>query len=213
MYRDDPDETWQLQIHQRIIGDDPTAFSELCVRAIEPLVNSLMSSGKSTDYHLCQTIVHDALLEYFEYAQKYDPTKSPLFSYLRLMCSRDLLNALDKERRKNKKIMSIDDEDVAERVGGRNNVQEERDLDEWVESLSGQDKNEIIRDLKTTFNDTDWEIIQLWIIEGVRNTDRFAAVLQIRDQDIDTQRREVKKAKDRIMKKIIRFGNQKRREQ
>jgi hypothetical protein len=50
------------------------------------------------------------------------------------------------------------------------------------------------------------EQILLLILEGVRDGRRYAEVMQITHLDGPTQRREIKRAKDRITKKLQRFG-------
>jgi hypothetical protein len=48
--------------------------------------------------------------------------------------------------------------------------------------------------------------ILLLMMEGVRETHRYAQVMGIVHQDEMEQRREVKRAKDRLIKQLQRFG-------
>ena len=48
--------------------------------------------------------------------------------------------------------------------------------------------------------------ILLLMLEGVRETHRYAQVMGIANQDETVQRREVKRAKDRLIKQLQRFG-------
>jgi hypothetical protein len=212
MSQNNPDPLWQSKIHERILDGDPIAFSDLCERAIPSLTDFLMKTGMSSDESLCQTVVHDLLIEYLENPPKYDPTKLDLFSYLRMAAKADLKNAIDKETRQNKKIIEFEDPNVEEWLGGRNNIQEETELSEWVEAETGLDIHQIIGEFKDQFDARELEVINLMIIEGVRETETYAQVLGISNISIEDQRKEVKKFKDKVNKKILRFGERKRRD-
>jgi len=213
MVENDPPSKWQIEIHGRILNGDPIAFAELCEQAIKALTATLMKTGLSTDEPLCQTVVHDLLLAYIEKPGKYDPNKLDLFPYLRMAAKADLKNAIDKEVRRNKKIVEFEDPNVEEWLGGRNNVQEETELSEWVEAETGLSIHQIVDEFKTQFDQVELEIIELMIIEGVRETKMYAQVLGLSNNSIEEQRKEVKKFKDKVKKKILRFGERKRRDQ
>ncbi len=213
MIHSEPSMEWQNEIHHRMLSESRTAFAELCEAVLDHLVDHLVQSGITNDEQLCETVATDTLLLYEQNPKRYDPERGlGLVGYLRMDARGDLKNAADKVERRQRKTISIDDPDIADRIAGRNNIQEERELNEWVEAITGQDVNAIIEDLRNELSETEIEIIHLWIIENVRETEPYADLLQIAHKPIEVQRREVKNAKDRLKKKLTRFGKRRKRD-
>jgi len=209
----EPPVDWQNDIHQRIVSGNPTAFSELCEQILDHLVDHLLKqeSGRNNEA-LCVEVATDTLLKYEQNPDKYNPSKGlSLVGYLRMDARGDLKNALDKEIRRSKKLVAFEDPDVAERIGSRNYVQEATELDEWAEELTGQTAIDLIKELEDELDDIEKRIVADWIIDGKRDTESIAEILGITGQPIDYQRDEVKKAKDRLKKKLTRFGERKRK--
>lgn len=209
----EPPVDWQNDIHQRIVSGNPTAFSELCEQILDYLVDHLLKqeAGRNNEA-LCVEVATDTLLKYEQNPDKYNPSKGlSLVGYLRMDARGDLKNALDKEIRRSKKLVAFEDPDVAERIGSRNYVQEATELDEWAEELTGQTAIDLIKELEDELDDIEKRIVAAWIIDGKRDTESIAEILGITGQSIDYQRDEVKKAKDRLKKKLTRFGERKRK--
>ena len=78
-------------------------------------------------------------------------------------------------------------------------------LDEWLAEHTDLTKTEILQTLAGELDALDGEILSL-MLDGVRETGQYALVMGITGEDVDTQRQLVKRAKDRLTKKLQRFG-------
>jgi len=211
MAQNDPSSAWQANIHQRILDGDPIAFAELCDKAIEPITQYLMGSDNRSVDDLCRSIVHDTLLNYHLNPTKFDPERGKLFPYLRMDARGDLKNLLSSQSNAEEKIIRFEDSNVEEWLGGRNNIQEDRELTEWIEDMADQSAEDFFKEFRDKFDDQEWAVIQEWVIDGNRETEPIALILRIETEDNEIQRKEVKRYKDKLQKKMQRFGERKRR--
>jgi DNA-directed RNA polymerase specialized sigma24 family protein len=195
----------QAEFHERIVEQEPTAFAELCQGALPHLVAFLRREFSGQDPHLHETVAIDLLLDYQRRPEQYDPQKLSLLAYLRMAARRDMLNAIDKQTRRQRKLASLDDPLVELQAGGRNNIQEAFELDEWLQQHTDLSLQEILERLSAELDETD-ERVLLLMLEGVRETARYADVMGLEWADAESQRRDVKRAKDRVMQKLRRFG-------
>lgn len=195
----------QTELHERIVEQEPTAFAELCQVALPHLVAFLRSEFGRQDTHLHETVAIDLLLAYQRRPEQYDPQKLSLLAYLRMAARHDMLNAIDKQTRRQSRLASLEDPLVELQVGGRNNIQETFELDEWLQQHTDLSLPEILRRLSSELDEVDEQVLLL-MLEGVRETERYADVMGLEWADVENQRREVKRAKDRVMKKLQRFG-------
>lgn len=195
----------QAELHERIVEQEPTAFAELCQVALPHLVAFLRSGFSGQDPHLHETVAIDLLLAYQRRPEQYDPQKLSLLAYLRMAARHDMLNAIDKQARRQRKLASLDDPLVELQAGGRNNIQEAFELDEWLQQHTDLSLQEILEQLSAELDETD-ERVLLLMLEGVRETARYADVMGLEWADAESQRRDVKRAKDRVMQKLRRFG-------
>ncbi|MCB9149549.1 MAG: hypothetical protein H6641_12385 [Caldilineaceae bacterium] len=189
--------------HRRVLAGDPTATAEIADAYLFPLVEALTKRvPQSYDPHNVPTAVEDAILNYFQKPEQYDPDKGKsLFSYLHMAAYGDLLNLFDKQRRQTSKlafqdfveVSEYDSELIVEAVGKDNF--EILLAEQWV-SIWSQIR-EVLPD------PLDQEILFL-MMEGERHTQVFADVLGLLNISSNEQKREVKRTKDRIKKVITR---------
>lgn len=188
------------RIHRRLLSDDPTAPSQLARVYLEPVVAHLRARFPDVrDRDLLWDAAADAILNYAEDPSTYDPQKRGLFGYLKMSARGDLLNALDRERRRTT---------VELEVVGRNKLQEddeeEHGSERTPEAVGHSD--ETMRKVHEALPDPrDRRMLHL-MMEQVRETRAFADVLGIQNEDEAEQRRIVKRNKDRIKKRIQRLG-------
>jgi hypothetical protein len=193
-------------MHYRVSIKDPTAFSELCEQALPHLVDFLYNCFPTSDNHLRESAVIDCLLDYQTRPNKYNPDRLPLFSYLRMAVRRDMLNALDKQIRKESRLTSMDDPTAQLYVFDRANKDHQDDLDGWLQENSSLSFNEILEALDEKLDTLEKEALIL-MLEGRRESSAYYSILQISHLDDQSARKEVKKIKDRIMKKLSRLGD------
>ncbi len=201
----EPPLAWQSHQHQRILRHDVTAFAELCEAALPHLVAFLQAKFPASDPHLREQAVIDGLLTYQARPSQYDPQKLPLFSFLRMVVRRDLLNALAQQNRHNRQIDPLDDPVVMAQLPQEDVIQDHFALDEWLQQYTNRSRTEIMGLLEAELGQTEREILWL-MLEGIRETPVYANIMGINHLDVMEQRHEVKKAKDRILKKVQRLG-------
>lgn len=202
----EPDRNWQNQLHQRILREDPTAFAELCEEALPHLVAFLRQRFSQSDGDLHEMTAVDCLLQYHARPEQYDTNKLSLFSFLRMAARNDLLNLLDKYGRQNKRLLNIDDPGVQALLPAEDTIAEAGRLDDWLAQHTTLSRQQLLQALDGELTRTDKELI-LMMFDGVRDSRHYAFVMGLTDLDTGQQRVEVKRAKDRLTKKLQRFGS------
>lgn len=166
-------------------------------RLHEPLFRRLRPNFWGLDETDIRDVVLDVILAYAEHSERYDPSKSRLDSYLAMAAQGDLLNLVEKLKRRPKAV-PIDD--VAEPELERNSRHEEetRRIREALAAL-------MPRICEILPEPTYREVLEL-MADGVRDSRRFAEVLRCTDLEVAEQRRRVKQAKDLIRLRLKRGG-------
>ncbi|MCL4868636.1 MAG: hypothetical protein KJ063_06705 [Anaerolineae bacterium] len=201
----EPAVEWQTRQHQRILRQDVTAFAELCELALPHLVSFLQHQFPHQEPHTREQAAIDCLLNYQRRPEQYDPEKLPLWPFLRLAAKRDLLNLIDKQVRQERPLHSIDDPVIQQQLPPEDTLEAHFRLDEWLAQRSSYSRQEIMAILNREWDEPDKQMLLL-MIEGVRETEPYARLLQITHLDAAAQRTQVKRAKDRLTKKLQRFG-------
>ncbi|MDQ3929706.1 MAG: hypothetical protein M3328_11250 [Chloroflexota bacterium] len=94
----------EYAFHQRVLARDPVAFSELAEWLYASLVRDTgrrarSHAGATVDMTLVEEAVGEALLNYNDAPERYDPEQAGLHAYLVMSAYRDFQNAANKERR------------------------------------------------------------------------------------------------------------------
>jgi DNA-directed RNA polymerase specialized sigma24 family protein len=205
MTLDEPSTTWQEQQHQRILQQDPTAFAELCERALPHLVSFLQRLYTPSDTHQCEQVAIDSLLNYQARPAQYDPTQLALWPYLRMAAKGDMLNLIDKQNRQNQHLVPLDDPAVQQQLPWQDTIEEQFAFAEWLQQYTHYSPQEIMALLEAELNESDRQVLSL-LMEGVRDTRHYAERLNITHLDVPAQQAEVKRVKDRLVKKLRRFS-------
>lgn len=185
------------EVHQRLLRGDPTAPSEAILAYLEPIGRRLKGRYPGVrDETLIQDAVTDALVQYVQFPQRFNPTRSSLLSYLTMAARGDLLNALARERRRAAREVPL--ETVAEAALARNRLQEGEDSSELTASRLMQVIRENVSD------PVDRELVDM-MLSGERSTTPYAKALGISDRSEAEQRRAVKRHKDRLKKRLQRL--------
>ena len=203
----EPPRSWQDQQHKRILQLDAIAFAEICEVALPHLVSFLQSRFPQYDAHLHETVSIDCLLGFQSKPKQYDPHLLSLFAYLRMAVRRDMLNAVDKKQRRERRLLDIDDPNIQSHLPEQDGVEDTFKLDEWLQQHTDLSRQEIFQALEHELSPLDQQILLL-MLDGVRETDQYVVIMGISNLDTASQRREVKRTKDRLTKKIRRFGKQ-----
>ncbi len=194
----------EYAFHRRVLAREPVAFSELAERLYASLVHDTgrrtrSRSGMAVDMTLVEEAVGEALLDYNDAPERYDPEQATLHAYLVMAAYRDFQNAANKERRHSQRRATFAGEDSADL-----DVPDSRsDLDNLLNRISAEEWWSLV---EGTFTDPADRQLVIMLANGVRATESYARVLGINGLPAEEQAREVKKAKDRLLKRLKRLG-------
>lgn len=196
-------------LHARLLSRDPTAPSDLARGHLDGLVRRLHAHFPQVDDHLVQDVAITLILSLAQRPEQYDPNRSPLASYLRMAASGDLKNALRSEQRRSRRLVALADVELAHPTGN-SFVESPTDPAELVAAAEFAESHTMAL-FRSQFDPLEREFVQLYL-DGERRTPAFAAVLGIEHWAPAEQAREVKKVKDRLLKRLRRLAPKVRRD-
>lgn len=189
-------------LHNRLISGDVIASAELAEYFLPLLIGKLNRAFHNIDDpHLIETAVVDALMDYLIKPNQYEPSRSNLFSFLVLKAKSDLLNYLS-PKKIDQSLVNLAELVELEDDSSVYGVDVVDDLD--IEEVVTNNLSPIWDRLSSILPDsTDQEMVKL-MMNGVRETDVYAAVIGIQNLPNEERSRIVKQNKDRIKKVIQR---------
>jgi DNA-directed RNA polymerase specialized sigma24 family protein len=138
--------------------------------------------------------VGEALLDYHDSPERYDPKRACLQSYLSMAAYRDFQNASAKERRVTGHQVSLFDPAF-----------QEQDIVESQETIDSQLQEEKLWQLiDQVFPDPTERRVVMLILNKTRSPEPYAQVLGLCDLPYDERIREVRRVKYRITKRLRR---------
>lgn len=190
------------ELHARLLaGTSATATSEIAEAFLNRLVRSLKKEFFTLpDQHLIETAVEDALIGYFDDPARFDPRRAGLFTYLYRRARSLLLNLVNRQKNlfEREKSVELEDEEAVYQMT-------ESETPDVEQSLVQREMDEVTwRKLCEVFTDQrDLELVRL-MMEGIRETARYAELLGASSLEADEQTSLVKRHKDRLKKAIQR---------
>jgi RNA polymerase sigma-70 factor, ECF subfamily len=184
-------------IYRRLVGRDPLAQSEFAVAVLDPIVCHLRRCHKHHDDATYWTAAIDAVWSVLRNPAVYDPSRGSLRAFLCMAAECDLRNALKREWRHQAKRENCDCVELADDDG---NSRQESDAAEGP-SFDDADVAAEIAD----FTPAEHRVFEL-MRGGAKQTASFAPLLGVEHLPNDDQSRAVKRAKDRIIKRLQRVG-------
>ncbi|GBD14702.1 hypothetical protein HRbin25_00583 [bacterium HR25] len=195
VYYKDPGE----ELHRRLLAADPTAPSEVFHHFHGPLTRRLRARFPQADEDTVHDAVVEAIMSYVKNPSRFDPGRSSLLTYLTMVARGDLLNALAKEARRQRRLVSL--ESVAQ--GGQpGNIMVDAPGDGPEGSLEASRSLRYL--LEHLPDPTDRQVLGL-MLRGERRTEPYARVLGLGDLSLPQQRAAVKRHKDRLKKRMRRL--------
>jgi hypothetical protein len=186
----------EYQFHQRLCTrSDPIAFAELAEWLYKGLVQDVRNrAGYSADPILVEEAVGQALLDYQDKPERYDPDRMGLQGYLVMSAYRDFQNARAREERVQLRQVSLFDPSLEE--------------DERTESLENLDEQLDVEELWAIIDETfpdpvEHSIVEL-IINHVRSPEPYIQLLQLENITGNEQLRQVRLAKYRVARRLRR---------
>lgn len=197
-------------LHQKLVDGDPTAPAQIAAVFLPVVVKALLRNYPGLhDPHLIDTAADEAIMNYLGRPSQYDPRKLSLRGFLFMSARRDLLNALREQQIPGLPRQKDPDSPKKIQVVELDALDWEQETEVDDSSLSIEEQVEILTSpilpkLEALFSSAaDREILTL-MLDGVRDTSEFSAVLDITELPIPAQEAEVKRHKDRIKKRIQR---------
>jgi hypothetical protein len=192
----------QRKLHDLHVAGDPTASARIAEALFEPLLDKLRKGNRRIEEDLLAEAAIDAWIGYLKEPNKFDPGKRSLLGYLLMAATGDLRNALHKLGRRSEREVSLDsftDVELARHAGNK----EERANEEAVTRL---DAGSMARQVAVIFRDPQDQQLAKLVIEQERKTEAYARILGLEGLPVEAQRRQVKRHKDRIKKRLNRHG-------
>jgi hypothetical protein len=197
------------ELHRKLINGDITASAEIAEYLLPKLTRQLERKFPDVyDADMIDTSVADALLNYLDKPDLYDPTKQSLAWYLLMSAKGDLLNALrprkiDENTLRLLEGVELNDDLSEEHIGDI--IADEINIEEEV----ARRLSAVWSQIETVLADSkDREIAKL-LLNSVRETEEYAAILEISHLNPEDQKIIVKRHKDRIKKALMRKLDQK----
>ena len=186
-----------IDIHDRLLAGDETASSSLVLEIgprVEGVVASRHPEWRGTD-ELHDAVV-DALFDHIRYPRKFNQSKGTLLAYLSMAANRDLLNRMPAASRRMNIMLPL--EEVVELADLPRNV--------LMKDDEGEDSGRppsLPPELE--LDEKELKVFRL-MGQGERSTEVFADALGLGDLPLSETRKEVKRFKDRLKKRIERSG-------
>jgi RNA polymerase sigma-70 factor (ECF subfamily) len=176
----------------------------VCQAYLDPLIRWLEARFPSFDPHLRETAAEEALLNYVKNPTKYQPDRSGLAAYLRMAARRDLFNLRQREQRHHEHRVRWSVVELGPEGGNLSGGQ-----DDPADRLEREEETERaeawLRSLLGTFTPEERRVVEL-LLAGERRTEVFAEAIGQGQLPAAEQKREVKRVKDRIKKRLERGG-------
>jgi DNA-directed RNA polymerase specialized sigma24 family protein len=193
-----------LCLHIRQCAKEADAPADLCAGYLRPLLDWIMSCYPKADPDTCVSAVHTAIMNYLQHPQQYDPCRLDLGAYLRMAARADLKNLLKAQTRKQRGEIAWNS--VEEGGDPGNDIGKDDDPARLAERAEDAAVAQQTLDAITAHWDEAERTVLLLMLEGERATADFAALLGIADRPPAEQEREVKRVKDRIKRRLQRWG-------
>lgn len=201
--RSSPDEEAR-GLHARLLTADPTAPSHLATTYLDRLIDWLIEYNPNIDLHYCITAAEDAILSLIKNPNTYKPERQTLEVYLRLSASGDLKNLLRSERRHNKHRIGLGAVEHSSEMG-KYLRSEAANPEAILEQRQEQSASLPLIPAVVQAGLTQEEMKTLELMqEKERKTPVYAAILGISHLSFKKQKKEVKRIKDRLKKRLER---------
>ena len=182
------------ELHQRILAGDATGLQQLTTVIFHRICSRLAKAFRRTPVHQLRDCGWDALTDYVTRPSIYDPHRGlTLESFLYIASWRNAANAIRSSRSRRTREQEYARAVLTLSAGIA--------LDSDTPAAAAHDVLCITRKLGA---DQRERRALLLLLSGERNSALLAGALGIGDLSRDEQRREVKRFKDRVLKRVLR---------
>ena len=198
----------ELRLHRRVVDGDPTSTADLAEQYLDLLVAWLRErNDRKLRHEFLVEAAEDALISLMKsptsFVAERNKSMHPLFAYLCMSARRDLLNILAREKRQCEGQTSLDSvELLPDGWKYHGNANDPSTPLQNREELAHGDQT-ILEPTRDGLSAEEREALHL-MVHGERKTAVFARTLHIEHLPQPQQRREVKRVKDKLKKRIKR---------
>jgi hypothetical protein len=192
------------EIFERLLDGDPTAPVDLAELYLDRLTDWLIARNRRVEPESCATAAEDAILALIKRPRAYEPERQTLEVYLRVSAKGDLKNLLQREGRHRSRRASLESVELSPAAGkylGREDDDPARIVVLREEVAARVAARPPAAKLELTAEE---ERVLSLMRAGERRTGIYAAALGIEHLPIAEQRREVKRVKDRLNRRVER---------
>jgi RNA polymerase sigma-70 factor (ECF subfamily) len=186
----------EMALHQRLLDHDPVAYADVFLMYMDRLADRLRRQLKC-DVDLARDAALEAVLAYRSKPERFDSQKGQLFPYIAKVArhkAMDLLSSDHARVRREKENSDVEHQRTTPK-------EEERKMENSVRARLLVDRLEAGRVL----NERDRALL-MEILVGDGSTEELARVLDLPPMPKAERQREVKRHRDRLMRKLERFG-------
>ena len=195
-----------LGLHQRLLRNDPTASADAAELLLDPLVARLSGRWPGLAHtDACHDTAVEVLVTYLADPTRYDQSRASLLGWLIMQAHADLKNDHASRSKRFERAWLVEsalplDSDTGEPPTVGEAVAS-------LEPLPDVDGSLVLAAVRQAFPDTrDRQLIWLMCIEGSRSSDDAARVLGLEELAPSARAAEVKRHKDRVMRRLRRLG-------
>lgn len=195
-----------LSVHRRLLSGDPTAPADAAELLLDPLVARLNGRWPGLAHtDACHDAAVEVLVMYLVDPNRYDPNRASLVGWLVMQAHGDLKNDHASKLRRFERDWLVESElppdpntDAPPMVG---------DQVASHDTVLAVETSAVFAAVRAAFPDErDRQLIWLTCIEGSRSTDEAARVLGLENLPSAERTAQVKRAKDRVMRRLRRLG-------
>ncbi|MDQ3801946.1 MAG: hypothetical protein M3384_21185, partial [Acidobacteriota bacterium] len=190
-----------IALHKDLIAGRPTASAQLAEFLLPKVLNALTGKFPNViDEHLIQTAAHNAILYYLKFPDKFDANRGSLINFVWRLAKSSLLNLLSSKENilNHNEFVELDETQTVY----SNDTKQDETIEQFL--INDEQDRQTYKKLCALLPDPIDQAILKLMMDGERDTELFAAVLEISDEPPEEQRALVKKHKDRIKKYIQR---------
>ena len=198
----------ELDLHRRLVQDDPVAPADLAVQYLNPLIDALTHANqRSIPSDFIEEAVHLALISLIQKPTRFDPARNkadcPLFAFLKMAAQSDLLNRLAKEQRHQQARVSLESVEQSPDGGKYLGRDDDPALPLLIREEVDRADRTILTHVRDGLSEGEARCLDL-MLQRERKTGVFAAALGIAHLPKEDQEAEVKRVKDKLKKRIER---------
>lgn len=191
-----------LDLHRRLLAIDPVAPAELTQVAVDALAEELrQGSRRIRDDCVALDAATDAILEFAKQPRAFDPARLDPWAYLKMAARGNAANILKKEWRHRDRVFRFAEVELR---GSAGNKEIARPPDEVADQEIARARLDALASGPINAMPAEDIAVLRLIAAGERATGPYATILGLADRPEHEQRRCVKQAKDRVIKRLKR---------